>query len=309
MIFLTGFADEAADNIDGQIRAIQQLGWSHIELRSIDKINITDIPNKDFEIVADQIEKANLQVNAFGSTICNWGKSILEPMDRDLEEIERAIPRMQALGTRYVRIMSYGVLRDRDPNDQFVEERIKRLNQVVERFADAGLQALHENCANYGGMGWQFTQRLLDGVPGLQLIFDTANPATTLDRSKPMPYPTQSPWEFYQNVRDHIAHVHVKDGRFIADNPDSIFEDAEYVWPGEGDGDVKRIVEDLIHNGYQGGFSIEPHLSVVYHDENQNSPKQYRFESFIEYGKRLERIIDEIRNNAASTQPTATKLP
>lgn len=45
MIYLTGFADEAADDIDGQIRAIQTLGWSHIELRSVDQTNIVDLPN------------------------------------------------------------------------------------------------------------------------------------------------------------------------------------------------------------------------------------------------------------------------
>jgi len=43
-------------------------------------------------------------------------------------------------------------------------------------FADAGLTALHENCMNYGGMGWQFTLKLLENVPGLKLVYDTGNP-------------------------------------------------------------------------------------------------------------------------------------
>ena len=291
MIYLTGFADEAADTIDGQVKAIEELGWSHIELRSINKTNITDIPDDRFNEVADKLGEAGIRVNAFGSNIANWGKSILEPIDKDLAEIERAIPRMNKLGTKSIRVMSYAVLRDREPIDQMVEERIERLRKIVDLFAAEGLQALHENCANYGGMGWQFTLEVLDNVPGLKLIFDTANPATTLDRSKPKPYPTQSSWEFYSNVKEHIAHVHIKDGRIIADNPGSVFEDAEYFWPGEGGGDVKRIVKDLLESGYDGGLSIEPHLSVVYHDQSRRAPGQTRFDSFVEYGRRLEKMI------------------
>ena len=295
MMFLTGFADEAADTIDGQIAAIQKLGWKHIELRAVNKTNITDISDDLFKEVVDKLGEAGIQANAFGSNICNWGKSILDPMDKDLEEIGRAIPRMKALGTKHIRIMSYAVLRDREPDDQLVEERIKRLRKVVKLFSDEGLQALHENCANYGGMGWIYTKKLLSHVPKLKLIFDTANPATTLDRSKSKPYPTQSAWEFYCNVKKHIEHVHIKDGRFIADNPDSIFEDADYVWPGEGDADVKRIVADLMANGYEGGLSIEPHMSVVYHDDSQSATEQARVDSFVEYGQRLENIVGKIR--------------
>ncbi|MDQ8189995.1 sugar phosphate isomerase/epimerase family protein [Roseibacillus persicicus] len=295
MIKLTGFADEAANEIEGQIRAIKTLGWSHLELRAINGQNITDIPEADFENVAEQLETHQIKVNALGSTICNWGKSILEPMDRDWEEIERAIPRMKALGTKHIRIMSYAVLRDRDARDQMVEERVDRLRRVVDRFAEEGLQALHENCANYGGMGWPFTMELLEKVPGLKLIFDTANPATTLDRTKPAPHPPQSSWEFYQQVREHIAHVHVKDGRFLRDNPESVFEDADYVWPGEGDGEVVKIVSDLHQTGYEGFLSIEPHLSVVFHDESLSASDQARFDSFIEYGKRMERILEQIK--------------
>ncbi|MBB6431708.1 sugar phosphate isomerase/epimerase family protein [Algisphaera agarilytica] len=296
MIYLTGFADEASDHIEGQVKAIQTLGWSHIELRAVNGTNITDISDDEFEHVARYLDANDIAVNAFGSTICNWGKSILEPMDKDLAEIERAIPRMKALGTKYIRIMSYAVLKDRDMSDQLVDERIDRVRRVVDRFGEEGLEALHENCANYGGMGWRYTLELVEKIPGLRLIFDTANPATTVDRKKPGETVTLSSWEFYENVRPHIAHVHIKDGRFLRDNPDSVFEDADYVWPGEGDGEVKRIVSDLFATGYDGGLSIEPHLSVVFHGEIQAASEQARFDSFVEYGKRLEQIVNDIRS-------------
>ncbi|MGC6424851.1 MAG: sugar phosphate isomerase/epimerase family protein [Lentimonas sp.] len=294
MMYLTGFADEAADGIDGQIKAIQQLGWSHIELRSVNKTNITDISDDLFAEVVEKLAAANIQANAFGSTICNWGKSILEPIDKDMEEIARAIPRMKALGTKHIRIMSYAVLPDRAPEDQLVEARIERLRKVTDLFKAEGLEALHENCANYGGMGWKFTQKLIENVPGLRLIFDTANAGISLDRSKPEPYAPQDAWEFYSNVKKHIAHVHIKDGTFIAENPDSIFEDADYVFPGEGNGQVRRIVADLVESDYKGGLSIEPHMSVVFHDDSQFATEQARTDNFIKYGRTLETIISEV---------------
>jgi hypothetical protein len=40
-MYLTGFADEAATDIDGQIRATKELGWEYIEARNIDGVNLS----------------------------------------------------------------------------------------------------------------------------------------------------------------------------------------------------------------------------------------------------------------------------
>jgi len=52
----------------------------------------------------------------------------------------------------------------------------RRVKEVTDRFLDAGLQPVHENCMNYGGMSWQHALELLDRCPGLKWVFDTANP-------------------------------------------------------------------------------------------------------------------------------------
>ena len=289
-MYLTGFADEAAPDIEGQIRATQELGWHCIEARNINGVNIHDIPEALFEEVAARLQSAGIQVNCFGSAIANWGKSILDPFEITLAEVRRAIPRMQRLGTKLIRIMSYAVLPGREPDDQEEEERFRRLRIICRMFTDAGITPLHENCMNYGGMSWQYTLRLLEHVPGLKLVFDTGNPIFTDDRSKPRPYPKQSSWEFYTHVKEHIAYVHIKDGVW-----DSQTQIMRYTFPGEGDGDVRRIVQDLLASGYDGGFSIEPHLSVVVHEQQASSPEEQRYLNYIEYGRRLELIISELR--------------
>src|SRR4051812_38949326 len=111
-MYLTGIADEAGAAIDTQIKATQELGWKYIEARSVEvpgfpKANLHDIPDEAFEIAARKLSEAGIGVCCFGSTIMNWAKRIEDPFDITLGEVRRAIPRMQKLGTKFVRIMSF----------------------------------------------------------------------------------------------------------------------------------------------------------------------------------------------------------
>lgn len=289
-MYLTGFADEAGDDIRTQIKATQQLGWQWIESRGVNGTNLHDISDEDFEDVCAALDGSGVGINCFGSAIANWGKKIDEPFDSSLEETRRAIPRMQRLGTKLVRVMSFAVLKDRDPEDQMFDERARRLRELVAMFSDAGITAVHENCMNYGGMGPSYTLRLLDAVPGLKLVFDTGNPVFTCDYAKNDPKAIQSAWEFYAQVKDHVAYVHIKDGTYNVDT-----DEKSFTWPGDGDGDVKRIVKDLLDNGYDGGFSMEPHMKVVYHEEdNQDAKAETRIANYIEYGRRFMTLLEEV---------------
>ncbi len=294
MLYFTGFADEAAKGIDGQIKATQTLGWSNIESRHVDGKNIHDLSDADFDRVAGQLEAAGVKINCFGSSVANWGKLITDPMDSSLAEVRRAIPRMQRLGTKLIRIMSFAVLQDRDPEDQMEQERFSRLRELHKIFTDAGITPVHENCMNYGGMGWSYTQRMLEHVPGLKLVFDTGNPIFTPDYAKPKPWPRQSAWEFYTHVREHVAYVHIKDGKWDEANQKQIFTHV-----GEGDGDVRRILKDLLVRGYDGGISIEPHLAVVFHDQKITSSEEVMFNNYVEYGRRVERMVADVKAEIA----------
>ena len=289
-MYMTGFADEAARDIDGQIRATKQLDWENIEARNINDKNIHDVSEKEFDTVCGKLREAGIRINCFGSAIANWDKQITEPFDSSLDEARRAIPRMKRLGTRLIRIMSFAVLEDREANDQMEEERFSRLRGLVRMFTDEGLMPLHENCMNYGGMGSIYTLRLLENVPGLKLVFDTGNPVFTDDLTGPKPHPKQSSWEFYSHVKEHIEYVHIKDAVFNSENGETVF-----TYPGEGDGDVHRIVKDMLAGGYNGGISIEPHIRVVAHDDSVRADDKARFAAYVEYGRRMDKIIEEIK--------------
>lgn len=147
---------------------------------------------------------------------------------------------------------------------------------------------------NHGGMSARHALELLERVPGLQWVFDTANPIFNPDRSQPRPWPRQDPWAFWTQVREVTAHIHVKDARWNAAR-----NDADYHWPGEGDGRVRDILTDALRRGYRGGISIEPHMAVVFHDATVTTSAEVQYANYVEYGRRLAALIKEIEAGLA----------
>jgi sugar phosphate isomerase/epimerase len=83
-------------------------------------------------------------------------------------------------------------------------------------------------------------------------------------------------------VRDHVEHIHVKDATWDVEK-----NNADYNWPGDGQGRVRDILQDAIARGYQGGLSIEPHMVVVFHDAHSKANDEAARRNFTEYGRRL----------------------
>ena len=287
-----GIGDEAANAIEGQIAATRELGWEWLEPRGVEvagfaKANFHDLPEAAFDAAVKQLEQSGVQVYCFGSAVMNWAKRIGDPFDITLVEVKRCIPRMKRVNAKFIRIMSF---KPGDEEFKTPTEVFRRVKDVTNMFLDAGLQPVHENCMNYGGMSWQHALELLDKCPGLKWVFDTANPIFNPDRSKPKPWPRQDPWEFWEHVRDHVAHIHVKDATW---NPAK--NDADYNWPGEGQGRVRDILKDAFARGYDAGISIEPHMVVVFHDASSKTSNEGAMQkNYVEYGRRLEKMIGEV---------------
>ncbi len=291
-MILSGFADEAGDSLDEQIAVTRELGWRYVELRSIDRKNVLDLDDKAFKQCADKLTKAGIKVNCLGSNIANWGTSINDDFAATEKTVDRAIKRMKLLGTEMIRIMSYAILfgsNGKPLADQRAEERIRRLKIICSKFADAGITCVHENCLNYGGMSFSATQQLLDEIPQLMLLFDTGNPCLTPDFSKPEPWPNQNPFEFWKLFSPRIRHVHIKDGWR---NPTTGKE--EYFMPGEGPCKLEQILETILKAGYQGAFTIEPHIAVVYHNPSVQSSSKQRKTMYIEFARKFETMMSKL---------------
>lgn len=294
-----GIGDEAGNSLESQIRAVQELGWRRLELRGLavagfPKANLHDLPEPAFERTVETLAGAGVSAVCLGSTVMNWAKTLTTPFDVTRAELSRAIPRARRLGVQRIRIMSF---KPGDEEDAIPAEVIARVREVARQLRGEGLAPVHENCMNYGGMSPRHALELLAAVPELEWVFDTANPLLNPDRSRPHPWPRQNPWEFWVAVRERVTHIHIKDARW-----DAARGEAVYTWPGEGDGQVARILGDAAARGYQGFVSIEPHMVAVFHDPGSSGSDDRLRENFVEYGRRLETL-------AASNGWGATAAP
>ncbi len=287
---LTGFTDEASNDIDTQITLTKALGWEYLSARTVGDLNIHDISDDAFKRVVEKLQQAEVKVAEFGSLIGNWSKSIKSEWSVTENEIERAISRMKRLDVKFIRIMSYA----QEPwgMDQHEEERFSRLRKITKLFSDEGLEALHENCMNWGGFSADHTLRLLEEVPGLRLVFDTGNPLFQKDRSKEAPYPWQDSLEFYHKIKHAIAHIHVKDA--IMDEND---EQPIYTFAGEGNGNLKAIMKDLHESNYDGFVAIEPHMGKVFHEANKDEKVEQQYEIYFQFAKKFENLLSSIKES------------
>lgn len=285
-MFYSGISDEAGKSIDAQIKAHKELGWEYLELRLIDGENITAIPDELFDEVCDKLAAAGMKVSCFGSAIANWARPITCNPQIDIDDLNRAIPRMQRLGTLFIRVMSYPNDPDRPlPEPDWRAESIRRMRVLSGIAEDGGVTLVHENCSGWGGLSADNSNMLLGEVnsPALKVVFDTGNPVTY----------GQDAWEYYQKVYSDIVYIHIKDAKKV-DGEDI------YCYCGEGDGCVREVVGDLLAKGYAGGISIEPHLAAVIHTGQEAQSDAQLYETYTEYGRRLMRIVEEVKPPSAA---------
>ncbi|MBI4979541.1 MAG: sugar phosphate isomerase/epimerase [Spirochaetes bacterium] len=300
-MYYSGFADEVSMDIDEQIRATKALGWSTIEMRGVINGNLTDISDKDFDIVCEKTASAGITVNCFGSGIAN-GRNIPEGVDeyeKAIADMKRAIPRMKRLGSKMVRGMSFKVPSAEGDffgsvYEQKVFDTLKRITALCE---DNGVTYAHENCDGYGGLSYEHSLKLVDAVrsPAFKLIIDTGNPVWHEHHVGDKPYRGQSAWEFYDKVKEYVCYVHIKDAGMTTD-PVTGEKKKMHVYPGEGEGDVKRIVADILSRGYDGGFSMEMHMKPEQYREKPAFPSESaKFNLYVEYGRRFMKLVDSVK--------------
>lgn len=298
-MFFTGFADEACPDLAGQIAVTKELEWSHIELRNVGGRMLGTMSDQEFEEAERMLSEAGIQINCYGSAVANWSRHPRkeEDFEASKKELLTAIPRMHRLGCKLIRGMSFLVPQD-EPGDSPELEAVifAKVKELVKICEDNGILYGHENCMNYGGMSHKHTLKLLEAVhsPAFTLIFDTGNPCINYRRIGQKPYPLQSSWEFYTHCRPYISHIHIKDALAVP-REDGERPEERFTFAGEGMGDVRAIMKDLLATGYDGGISMEPHVGTVFHNkkasEDTQEARAFQRSIYLEYCRRFEQLM------------------
>ncbi|GAB3300010.1 sugar phosphate isomerase/epimerase family protein [Parasphingorhabdus pacifica] len=286
---LSGIGDEAAVDLTGQIAAVTDLGWSAIELRTVDRTPLGDLDSRRFGRIVRAIREAGVDVVCLASRIGNWSRPVTAPFADDLYELDILAEQCEVLGTRFVRIMSYP--NDGLPETEWRDRVLDRIARLAERAAQHDVVLLHENCSGWAGTNADRMLQLITEAGGasLRLLFDTGNGIEhRYDAIDLLP-----------SLLPHVAHVHVKDAVRSS-------EGVRYVLPGEGRARVSDCLRLLREHGYTGAFSLEPHLSTRPHDGVCADTSAA--ELFMRAGRSLERLLGDTETTTAPRVP-ATAAP
>jgi sugar phosphate isomerase/epimerase len=239
---LSGFIDEISEDFREQCEVAAGLGLRYAEVRSAWGTNILDLDEGQLRMVRETLAEHGLSVSSIGSPI---GKiSIDDEFAPHLERMRHAIEVANTLGAPYIRLFSFFIPAGTDP-DSRREEVLSRMSALAELAASSDVILLHENEKEIYG---DIPRRCLDivtsvGSPKLRLAWDPANFVQVGVR----PFT-----EGYSLLRPHIGYIQIKD---------AVLSDGTVVVAGAGDGEVVKTVRALRADGFDGFFSLEPHLA------------------------------------------------
>jgi len=282
-MIITGISDEAGKDIRTQVRAHKELGWSALELRLHNGVNAstTNFTDEAFDEVRRALDEAGMTVSGFSSAIGNWSRSIRGDFSIDVNDLKVAAKRMNILGTKYIRTMTW--VPDRDDLVFTRKEAIRRYKELVKIAEDEGILLAHENCEGWGGFSPENMLELKAEVnsPNLVLLYDTGNVVSHGD----------DPETFFKGIRGHFDYIHIKDAAFGKDGGESTF-----TYCGEGDGRIREILRRVIkEDGYDGVISIEPHVAAIVHKGSPSANSdELMYSSYLEYGRKLEKILESL---------------
>jgi sugar phosphate isomerase/epimerase len=238
---LSGFIDEISDDFSEQCKIAAGLGLRHVEVRSAWGINILELDAAQLDTLRQTLAEYGLSVSSIGSPI---GKiSIDNDFPPHLERMRHAVEVAELLEAPYIRLFSFFIPEGTDP-DSRRDEVVSRMSALAQAAADSDVILVHENEKEIYG---DIPRRCLDIVtsvdsPKLQLAWDPANFVQVGVR----PFT-----EGYHMLRPHVEYIQIKD---------ALLANGTVVVAGAGDGEVPETVRALRADGFDGFFSLEPHL-------------------------------------------------
>ena len=242
---LSAFGDEIADDVDEQLKVLNDLEIGYLELRSAWGTNVLELSDEEVGRLIDRCGAHSIRVSCIGSPV---GKSSIDrPMWDVVADLKRILDIAKMLGTDRVRVFSFYPEVEGDQAAR-VEESISRLRVMAEVAGERGVVLLLENEGGLVGDTPERCRALVEGVgsPNLRYVWDTGNyPQMGFARSVEIGWPL---------LAEYTECVQVKDWRI---------SDGMITVAGEGDGQVRELLTNLRDVGYVGFLALEPHLLVA----------------------------------------------
>lgn len=235
-IKLCAFADEADDSLAGQIKAMQENGIGLLELRTIEKKNVTKFTDAEVKEYKKQLDDAGIRVWSIGSPI---GKvKITDDFNVDLDLCKRTVEIANMFEAKSIRMFSFfGTHGEACYRDEVLE----RLAKYVETTKGTDVTLCHENEKGiYGDIALR-CKEIHEAIPQLKCVFDPAN-YVQVGQDTLEAWDMLEPYVFYGHIKDSLA-------------------DGNIVPPGKGIGHIAEYLPKFVAKGCN-VLTLEPHLSV-----------------------------------------------
>jgi L-ribulose-5-phosphate 3-epimerase len=248
--------DEVSPDLKEALDWAATMGLKHVEIRMVDGRNIMALSDEEVEWVRTEAEERGLFVSGIASPVF---KCSLDP-DREVasgdtfgqaeENVEahfaklvRAIEITKRLGTDKIRIFSFW--REKAPS-LYREEIVQKLREAADLAEREGVLLLLENEPSCnGGYAVEVARYVRDvNSPHLRVLWDPGNEAYGGRTAFP---------QGYQDVRDVLGHVHLKDALIREDGS------PQCVPIGMGSVPFADQIRSLEKDGYSGLYTIETH--------------------------------------------------
>lgn len=237
---LSAFADEFSDNFETQCKALNNFGFSHIELRGVNGKNVSALTENEVDSVKEVLSRYNIKVSSIGSPL---GKIALDgDINAHFETAKKVFSTAKTLGAKYVRIFSF-YLPEGKSREDCKDQVVKYLKELLDLADDYGVTLCHENEALIYGESPEDCLFLLKTFNGrLKCVFDMGN--FVLDG--------YNPYDAYLNLYDYIEYFHIKD---------ALYEGA-IVPAGKGNAQIAKILSDYRAKNKGFFITLEPHLQT-----------------------------------------------
>ena len=280
MIRLSAFADEISADLNEQIEVLRSEHIDFIDLRGVWNTNVLDLTDQQVTEIKQALDASGIGVSAIASPI---GKIPIDAsFEHHLQRFRRAIELANFFHTSYIRIFSFYPPASEDTANGGKEssdpaiwrnEVLRRLGEMTSLVRDTNIILLHENEKDIYGDTVARCIDLLQIIndPHFQAIFDPANFIQCGQTTYPDALEALRPWVRYNHVKDALA-----DGTVVA--------------AGEGKAEWVTVLKRLYADGYDGFFSLEPHLALSGQFQGFSGPELFRKAS--QSFKRLLQSID-----------------
>ena len=244
-VTLCAFADEAAKDLAGQIKALQENEIPLLELRGIDGKNVMNLTLDEAKRYRQAFDEAGIRVWSLGAPLAKLRETV--KMDAYLEKVKNLCEVAQILGAKNIRGFSFY------PSlFGFHEQRVvEKLRVLVALLGEYGLNYCHENDSGLYGSTEPRVQKLLSALPKMKYVYDPANFLRSGQKADLT----------LETLADKAYYFHFKDA-----------DDRRIVPAGFGDGQLDRLIGSLDRDTV---ISVEPHLLLFRGSKRYNQSELF----------------------------------